>query len=357
MIPRLSESAEVPGVRRGAIASRALLIGLVTVLLAVVTFAVVDRWLPQVRANAGSITARPWHALLLAGCYFASHAANAATLYLMRTSTGRRIPVGTALALSLAGSFLNIAMPARIGTVYRVAMTARAGCVPLAESTTLNLLVALLGLAVAAALGALASLAVPGIGWAQRMLSAAIAIAIGLGIFVASRISAMDPTRSRIGAMLASAGTASRVLLRDRIGLAACVATSAAAAFSLAGAAWASFRLLGLAVPFSACLAIVPAGLLTLLVAVVPGGLGTREAGVVAAAALLGIPPSAATIAAILERIVMTLVLVIAGPVALVALLRAESRRGADSTRESIDKGRAHPVEERHQPTRNPGDD
>lgn len=85
---------------------------------------------------------------------------------------------------------------------------------------------------------------------------------------------------------------------------------------------WAAFRLMSQNIPLSYCLVFAAATLLTQLVSVAPGGLGVREAIVVATARLVGLDMGVALIAVGIDRLIATATIVVLGALSSVALSR-----------------------------------
>ena len=82
------------------------------------------------------------------------------------------------------------------------------------------------------------------------------------------------------------------------------------------------FRVFGIEVTFVKCIFLSAVGILALLVAITPAGLGINEALVVFSALTIGITPAESLSAVLLGRAVQMLVLFVLGPVFSYTLLK-----------------------------------
>ena len=206
-------------------------------------------------------------------------------------------------AVVFGAGFVNLVAPARLGAVYRTVMTSRVAGVTLAAAIGITLVVGVWSIGASGLVAGAAVVFVQG-QVDPRLLAAIVAaplaaagVAIALG--ATTHTNADSGWRSRVAAL----GAASRTLLRRplrAIGVAmALVASNVAGALSV----FASYAAIGAPIDFATACLILPAASLSTLVAITPGGLGTREAMMLGLGTALGVPPSAAAAAAILERL------------------------------------------------------
>jgi len=117
-------------------------------------------------------------------------------------------------------------------------------------------------------------------------------------------------------------------------------------AFLLVNAArlYVGFRAIGVNVPYAGVIIASLLADLSMLVAITPAGLGLREAVVAFTAHLLGTDPAAALSAAVLDRIVMTLCVVVLAQVGTWTLIRPLPRPAAAASAAPAEGGAPPPV-------------
>jgi uncharacterized membrane protein YbhN (UPF0104 family) len=266
------------------------------------------------------------HAIPLA---FGTLAMQVALAAAMRVLLGGHVGLRTAVAVMFASSFLNFVSPARFGALFRTLACARLARVSFTESLGGQALLALLSVASA---GVLACAALP---LAARAVDGRIAIAIAtlpLLAAAAMLLSARAARRARasgggwLARHIARFGALSDSLAGDPRRLVAAATLCLASSVFAAVAVHASYAASGAALDFAAAAVLVPVTVLSTFVAFTPGGLGTREALLVIAGASLGLRPETAIAAALLERVVASLVLLASGGPALLWLNRRRLR-------------------------------
>ncbi len=104
------------------------------------------------------------------------------------------------------------------------------------------------------------------------------------------------------------------------------ILTQLAMIFFLSLRYWIAFRMVSQEVTFAQVLLFASASILTQLVTIAPGGLGVREAIVAGVATALGFDTSVSVVAVSLDRLVITIVIVLMGWVSTIILGRQISR-------------------------------
>lgn len=108
---------------------------------------------------------------------------------------------------------------------------------------------------------------------------------------------------------------------------------------------WVTFRAIGSPLGVPEALVLNAIGGLALAVRITPGGLGIQEGLQGASGAALGLDPAVATVAALAERAVTTLFVLVASPFALRVLLAGKAPRPVEAPPEGTrDAGRSGPV-------------
>lgn len=246
----------------------------------------------------------------------------------LRVLTGSRLAFADALGLMFASGFLNLVAPARLGAVYRTAASVRLARMTVGEAIGVQAALAIVALASGGCV-ALVALAV-----ARRTFDGSLALVIAslplaaaLPLLLAARYrvrhgdgSPQDSRLKRWMAALAQGLAAGPQRLAGAF-LATAIANSCAALMVRE-----SYLATGTDLDVATSLVLLPVALLSNLVAIAPGGIGTREALMVLAGAALGLRPEAAATAALVERVVASTAVLACGGSALLWLNRRRLR-------------------------------
>lgn len=247
---------------------------------------------------------------------------------------GVRLHTRAWLGLTLVGSLLNMVSPVRGGAALRAMYLKRVHGVPLSEVTTVLVGSTVCGLAVSAALGAIAiaALGVPGGAYGTIALLSSFLVAAILSVLLWASppsLAGASPILARLTRVAAgwrSLGERRGLLLRLYVwsGLAAVLH---AAAFLLA------FRLASFEGAWLVPVASSAFARIGTLLAITPAGLGIFEAFGVVSARIVGAETGAALLGVLAVRVLGTAVTVAGGLVMLPMLLRDGSGK---TSRESL---------------------
>ena len=274
----------------------------------------------DLREATSYVTTHPFEVALALLSYTGAFVLRAAS---WRPLIGARVPVAKLFALLMGALFLNHAAPAKAGDLARMYALSRWG-VPAPQAVTsvvLSRLVDLAGLLVVL----VASLALAGSGgWGGISLPVLIFALMAVALFVLARLRLPDSFGAHFGVL-------GQCAVRTQEALRGTTWSNLFRSLAFAAPAWvleAGILLVvgrGLALGLSSA-EVVAATCFAVLVAAVPlapGGVGTYEAGMVAALLVFGVPAESAFVAAVATHAIKFLYAFAAAPFAFVEGLEA----------------------------------
>lgn len=229
---------------------------------------------------------------------------------------GHRIAAFEIFGLTMLSAVPNLLVPRSGFGALGVALRARHG-VPLAVSGSLLLPLTVIDLLVVAALGLAVQASLIGFGRPHSeviaAIFAAVLVAAGVALFLRVRVPFAP---ARLAHFLASLGGAWTRLRRNRgfalraVGMLLAITLLRALRLQLA------FSALDVSPQLPGLLLASLLGDVMFMLALTPGALGLREAAIVYCAQLMGVTPAASLAAAVLDRLVMTLVILVTAQLA-----------------------------------------
>lgn len=256
------------------------------------------------------------------------------SLKLLSDRFGAKMSLLDATAVVIAGYTLNY-LPMKSGTVLQGAVMRARHNVRIPHFVALSAASQLVSLAVSATVAGAALILAHG--HAVLGLTLLVVPLPALGVLLAwgrrSEGNAGERSGGRIVLRLHAAADGLREIFADAPLLASLLAVNVTSALLLATRIFLLFRAFGTQVSFPAAVGVSAVGAVAYMFAPLPGGLGFREGGVAAGAALLAVPAAAALTVAVVDRGIDVLCVLIAGIPAV--LYVSHSLRGVPSPEES----------------------
>jgi uncharacterized protein (TIRG00374 family) len=217
-----------------------------------------------------------------------------------------KVSLGESIALTAANTMANYYLPVRGGMVVRAAYMNRVHQMPLPEYAALSVLLTAWSIVVAAVLGILGLVALLGNGTAVSTqalftlvgVGAAAIAATAVAIWISSRIT----SNGRFAAVLRGFRSGASLWFSSTPLLLVFVSWTVLLFCAQAVRLWLSFRAIGVDLDVGSIFVIQAMAAVAFVLALTPGNIGVKEGAIVFAASVLGIDPSLALLASLIDR-------------------------------------------------------